>query len=132
VSIDIGKEKYEFALEEYLFGDSSSYRYESCTTDECSLKTGVTNSLPGYKILKISFSSLDLDGKDMIDFSSKYGKISYKDSNDNEKVISVVDQIGITYYGKYLYLKVPSEVELAKKISFVYTVRNNKYIYDIR
>lgn len=132
ISINTGIEKYKFTLEDYLFTDNASYRYQSCSTSGCFLQTSNTTTLPGYKILQISFASSDLDGKDMIDFSTKYGKISYKDNNGNEKVISVVNQLNVTYYGKYLYLKVPSEVETAATISFIYTVRDNKYIYELR
>ena len=34
--------------------------------------------------------------------------------------------------GKMLYIKVPNEIESAKTIDFIYTVRNNKYSYKIR
>lgn len=125
-------EDVRFSLESIELLDNASYKYQSCPVSGCFLTTGILNSSVGNKILKISFSSEGLDGKDMIDFSSKYGKIVYKDSSGNDKVISMDNYLNITYYGKYLYLKVPNELENAQSIDFVYTVRNSKYIYTIR
>ena len=125
-------EDVKFSLESMELLDSAEYKYQNCPSSGCFLATGILNSSVGNKILKISFASEGLDGKDMIDFSSKYGKIIYKDSSGNEKVISIDNYLKITYYGKYLYLKVPTELESAQSIDFVYTVRNNKYTYKIR
>ena len=68
----------------------------------------------------------------MIDFSSKYGKINYIDNKNKTKSLEIVNPLGKTYYGKYLYVKVPEELERSTSIELEYTVRNNKYIYKIR
>lgn len=84
----------------------------------------------GKKILEIEFSSDGIDGKELIDFSSKYGKIKYDDNGELklEKVKSAVDT---KYYGKYLYIYVPSNIEKIEDVDLVYTIRNKRYTYDL-
>ena len=83
--------------------------------------------------MEIPFSSNDYDGEDLIDFSTKYGKIKYIDNNNIEKEINIKNSLdGTDYLGKYLYLKVPIDIVNAKEIKFVYTIRNERYTYKIR
>ena len=122
-----------FTIDELNFVDSSNYSYQVCSSEGlCYLTTGQVIATQGTKIMKISFASVDLDGKDLIDFSSKYGKIKYKDSNGNEKVLNIESYLNTNYYGKYLYLKIPTDVESSSLIELVYTIRNNEYIYKLR
>lgn len=81
----------------------------------------------GYKILEIEFTSNELDGKDLIDFSTSYGKIKY-DSKKINKIESAVDR---KYYGKYLYIYVPNTVKDTEQIEFIYTIRNKRYTYKL-
>lgn len=122
----------EFAFEDAQILDSTDYNYQICPVSGCVLTKGIINKTGNNKILKITYSSEGLEGKDMIDFSSKYGKIIYKDSNGKTTTIPIENYLTVTYYGKYLYLKVPEELENAQTINFNYVVRNNKYIYKIR
>ena len=84
----------------------------------------------GKKILEIEFSSDGIDGKELIDFSSKYGKIKYDDNGELklEKVKSAVDT---KYYAKYQYIYVPSNIEKIEDVDLVYTIRNKRYTYDL-
>ena len=68
----------------------------------------------------------------MIDFSTKYGKINYKDSKGRVQEINIKNPIGKNYYGKYLYIEVPKEVVAAEEIKLVYTVRNYRYQYQLK
>jgi hypothetical protein len=113
--------------------DSLSYNTDAiCDNSDCGLTTATINAPNNKKILQISFASEDFEGKDLIDFSTEYGKISYIDSKSVKHTISIENAITETYYGKYLYLKVPSEMQSAKQIYLIYTIRNNKYVYQIR
>ena len=63
----------------------------------------------------------------------KYGKIVYRDNENITREWKVENAINSSkYLGKYLYIKVPNTLEEAKEINFIYTIRNQKYIYKIR
>lgn len=112
--------------------DTINYSRQTCQTNGCRLITENYTSPTGYKVLKLDYISNHFENKDLIDFSSKYGRINYVDSKDEEKSLAIENAIGKTYYGKYLYIKVPSEIETAKEITLEFTIRNNHYVYRIR
>ena len=92
-------------------------------------KTAKNNS---GKILALSYASLDFEGKDFVDFSSEYGRIEYKDNKGKTKSVKVSSMIEDDYTGKFLYLKVPKEIETAKSIQLIYTIRNRKHVYEVK
>ena len=112
--------------------DTVEYSYRICYSSNCSTRIGTYTAGEGYKILKIPFSSNNFEGKDMIDFSTKYGKINYIDNNNKQSVVTIKNPFGKTYYGKYLYVKVPIAVANSNSIELEYTIRNNRYVYKIR
>ena len=61
--------------------------------------------------MKLDFASEVWESKNMIDFLTQYGKLIYKDSNDVEGEIGIVNPISKTYYGKTVFLKIPGDVE---------------------
>ena len=119
-------------FDNYSILSSTDYTYRVCHTSECNNLLGQYTAPEGYKIMKISFASDLYEGKDMIDFSTKYGKIKYIDNDNKTKSIEIKNPLGKTYYGKYLYVKVPKEIETSTSIELEYIVRNNKYVYKIR
>ena len=116
----------------YEILDKAEYTYRICTSSNCSTKYGNYIAPTGYKILKIPFSSNNFEGKDMIDFSTKYGTINYIDNEDNTTVVKFKNPFNRVYYGKYLYTKVPADIINAKSIEINYTIRNDKYTYKLR
>ena len=116
----------------YDFSDEVAYTHGFCTSTKCSNYKNIQKTKSGTKILTLAFASNHYEGKDMIDFSTKYGKINYIDNDNKVHKIEIVNAIGNTYYGKYLYLRVPTEVEKAKSVKLVYTIRNNQYTYKIK
>lgn len=139
-AITIGDE-LKFTLEEktekitfddFEFLDSVEYSYRICYSSNCSTKQGIYTAKEGYKILKMPFSSNNFEGKDMIDFSTKYGTINYIDNKGKKSSISIKNPFNKTYYGKYLYAQVPIAVSNSTNIELEYTIRNNRYIYKIR
>lgn len=123
-----------FTFEKAIIEDSSDYNIEVCNkNDECEVETKKTTPETNNKTLKISFSSYNFEGQDLIDFSSDYGKIKYIDSKNMAKEIKIKDMLqNKNYLGKYIYIKVPNEIEKSKQIEIIYTVRNQKYYYKIR
>ena len=121
-------------FEKVVIEDNSEYNIESCdANDICEIKTKTIAADPNYKNLKIEFSSDNYEGQNLIDFSSSYGKIKYIDSENIAKEIKIKDSLqNKDYLGKYVYIKVPSEIEKSKDIEIIYTVRNQKYYYKIR
>ena len=128
--------KREFNLLSTDLKDTINYNIENCQNDDesdCDITTSNFTINTNYKIMEIPFSSNDYDGEDLIDFSTKYGKIKYIDNNNIEKEINIKNSLdGTDYLGKYLYLKVPIDIVNAKEIKFVYTIRNERYTYKIR
>ena len=84
----------------------------------------------GTKILEISFTSDEIDGKELIDFSTKYGRIKY-DDNGKIRLEKIKNAITSKYYGKNLYIIVPSSIEKIDDVDLVYTIRNKRYTYDL-
>ena len=67
----------------------------------------------------------------MIDFLKNYGKLIYKDSNDDDEVVEYVNPIGKNYCGKNIFMKVPVELESSGDVRFEFSIRDKKYIYKI-
>lgn len=123
-----------FTFEDVSIEDNSNYNIETCNSDdECSVNTKNFAAEINYKNLKIGFSSDNYEGQDLIDFSTNYGKIKYIDSENIAREIEIKDALqNKKYLGKYIYIKVPNEIEKANQIEIIYTVRNQKYYYKIR
>ena len=126
--------KKNMTFEETIIKNNSNYNIESCDSDgNCSITTKNIQTSSNYKILEIAFSSTSFEGEDFIDFSTNYGKIKYVDSENIAKEINIVDAMQEKdYLGKYIYIKVPNDIELAKSIEIIYTLRNRKYYFKIR
>ena len=124
----------EINLESAEFKDQVTYNTEVCDTNfECRVTEEVKQITSGRKIIEIPFVSNDFEGQELIDFSIKYGKIKYIDSEGMTKEIDVSNALKSNeYLGKYLYIDVPEELEKSNNITLVYTVRNQKYSYKIR
>lgn len=131
LEFEILGQKENIVLEKYSFVDNINYLYQKCLSSSCTSVRETCTAKEGEKILYISFSSDTFEGKEMIDFSSSYGKIIYKNSIGEEEALEVKNGVSKNYMGKYLYLRVPKEVETATDIKFVFTVRNNRYIYNL-
>lgn len=127
-------EKKSLTFREVSFTNTVTYNSETCDKDgECKIVPKNYTMSDDKKILVINFSSNDYEGEDLIDFSIKYGKIVYRDNENITRELKVENAINSSkYLGKYLYIKVPSVLEEAKKIDFIYTIRSQKYIYEIR
>lgn len=105
------------------------YIIRSCNSEYCKNQKMDYEIPDPYKILEISFSSDTFEAKNMIDFLHKYGKIVYKDSSGVEEEIEVESAVSRKYFGKIIYLKVPIEIEEAKEVKLLFTVRNRSYTY---
>ena len=122
----------EITFDDYELLDETEYSYRVCYSSDCTTKTEKYTAGKEYKILRIPFSSNDFEGKDMIDFSSKYGKIYYINNKNKRSVVDIKNPFNKTYYGKYLFIKIPIEVANSSSIELEYIIRNNKYVYKLR
>jgi hypothetical protein len=132
LTFTVNNKKETIIFDGFEITDKTEYTYRICQSSDCNNLPGEYTSPKGYKVLKISFASDTYEGKDMIDFSSDYGKINYIDNKNKIKSIEIKNPLGKTYYGKYLYVKVPEEMEQSSSITIEYIVRNNKYLYKLR
>ena len=128
-----GRNDKDINIEQFEIGDNFSYSHQDCVTSRGCVSTleNIINK-EGEKILKIEFVSDSFEGKDLIDFSTKYGKINYIDDKGSSKVIEVKNAVLKKYLGQYIYVRVPVEIEASNNIELVYTVRNNQYIYKLK
>lgn len=132
LKFNIGKEEKEFIFDSYEVLDSVTYNKENCSSSNCTYNSLTTTAPIGKKILKIDFASNDFEGKDLIDFLSRYGKINYIDSNDKEHSVAIENALSTyKYYGKYIYVFIPIELLEAKSVSIEIVVRNNKFTYEL-
>ena len=129
LEVNFNKGNDTVSFDGYMIGDSFVYSSRECNIDGCEY---ARNELfvNGSKILKIDFGSEVWESKNMIDFLTQYGKLIYKDSNDVEGMIDIVNSIDKAYYGKTVFLKIPSEVEY-KELSIDLVVRNKHYVYKL-
>lgn len=126
--------KKNMTFESATLTDKISYNKESCDEDDnCRISSFDLSLSENYKILEIKFSSSSFEGEELIDFSTNYGKIRYIDNENITRELKIEDALENTsYLGKYLYLKIPTELENVKSIEILYTVRNQQYSYKIR
>ena len=119
------------SFDNYDFTDEVEYQVRNCVYESCETikKTYTSDDL--HKVLEIKFGSEVFDGKNMIDFLSKYGKIYYEDSNKELVKLDIDNAVGKKYYGKLVYLKVPNEIVDSNNVYIEFTVRNLKYHYQI-
>ena len=127
-------EETDFTFESFQILSSANYNVETCDQNEkCYITTKTLQSSENYKILYVDFSSSYYEGEDLIKFSTNYGKIKYVDTDSFTKEIEIKNFISDKeYLGKKLYIKVPANLENAKEIELIYTIRNKKYSYKIR
>lgn len=123
---------HSVSLDSYSFNDSINYTIRSCTVSTCKNKNFNYKAKNDNKILKIDFASNDFEGKDMIDFSIKYGKIVYKNSKHEDETVDFKYPFDRTAMGKYIYTLVPSEMEDSESIEIDYVIRNMRYRYILK
>ena len=119
------------SFNEVDISEKEEYTFKSCGMSGCGSKRGELVLNGNNRILRIDFGSEVWEAKNMIDFIENYGKIVYKDSNNEKVVLKVDNPISTTYYGKSIFLRVPVELENAKEVSFELIVRNKQYIYKL-
>lgn len=129
----ISEDKKEITLEEYKIVQSDIfYKYGCDVSGSCGIRNRDLSVSNGYKILKIVFSSPDFEGKEFIDFSSRYGRIKYVDNNGKTNYMSMIDAVDTEYEGKEIFLKITDEVANAKEITLEYVLRNKEYIVKLK
>ena len=107
----------------------TTYSAYSYTSDGCQIRSFPLTNQQG-KILELSFTSDTFDNQSLVDFLLRYAKINYKDNQDTSRSIEISSAVR-NYTGNMLYLNVPSEIDTSKEIDFVFTFRNERYIYHL-
>lgn len=120
-------------IDDVNIGDTFTYVSSVCSSSSygCEASSSDVVAKNNKKILKLDFSSIDFNGKDFVDFLTLYGRIDYIDNNSKRNSIDIEDAVGVRYYGKEVYLSIPSELESAKKVYLNLTIRDKNYLYRI-
>ncbi len=111
--------------------DWIDYTVRNCSNSICVFDKKRLYADSTYRILSLEFSSEVYEAKNIIDFLNNYGKLKYRDSNDEEYVIKFDNALKEAYYGKTIFLKVPVEFETAKEIYLEFVIRDKQYVYRI-
>jgi hypothetical protein len=123
----------EIIFETAEFTQNVSYsKYLCLNGGNCGIHSVNIAAKAGEKILKITFASSDYEGKEFIDFTSRYGIIKYVDNENKEHSIEVKSSVDTDYEGKEIYISVPDEVVTAKEIYIDYKIREKEYIVKIK
>lgn len=118
-------------IDRYEIGNSINYTYRTCNTSECSGTTKDYYAPAGYKALTLSFGSDTYESAQLSNFVTEYGKVVYTTADGKKNTIDAKNLLNSGYYGKFVYLKVPEEIETATSIYLEFIIRNNKFIYKI-
>ena len=111
--------------------DGFTYNKYTCDNGEkCSIEEKNLTAQTGKKVLKITFASSDYEGKEFIDFSCKYGRIKYVDSNGKIQYYNITNLISTDYEGKEMFIDITNQISESNEIYISYLVRNKQY--DVR
>ena len=130
MNISTSELKENITLEKAELKETATYSRGNYDGDIYIITKEETEAPLGKKILQIEFTSDEMDGKELIDFSSKYGRIKY-DDNGKTKIEKIKSAVDTKYYGKYMYIYVPSSIEKVDDVDLVYTIRDKRYTYDL-
>lgn len=132
MAFKIKGKKQVVSLDNYEISQNMSFMSRVCHTTKCGVERQNYTATGGNKVLKIEFASNGYEGKDMIDFSSDYGKINYINSKNKEASLDFKYPFSRKATGKYIYALIPDEVAKSNKLEIVYTIRNEKYTYKLK
>ena len=124
-------DKKDFTITSYQIANQAVYYSYKCLSSGCGVNADTVSSY-NNDILQINYISEYFDSKTFVDFSTKYARIKYEDSNGKVHTLNCTDAIGKDYTTKALYFKVPSTLKESKKIDLVYTVNGKKYTYHLK
>ncbi len=121
------------APDSFKLDDSADFTVKDCDEGICINDRRTLEAPDGYKVAIISYMTEEFESKDIIDFSSKYGKINYIDSKNKKHSVAMENSTTYdSYLGQYAYVLVPEEITNSPSIELVYTIRNNKYTYKVK
>ena len=130
LEVNFKKGKDTISVDNYRIDNTFSYSTRECNVNGCTYERNSVN-LGSQKIIELEFGTEEWEAKNIIDFLTQYGKLIYKDSNDVEGTVDIVNAVDKTYYGKTVFLKIPGEVENAKELSIDLIVRDKHYVYKL-
>lgn len=129
----LNNEEKEITFDSVDIQDTITYtKYMCVQAGNCGMNKITTPKVEGTKVLRIGFASSDYEGKEFIDFTSRYGIINYVDNEDKKHTAEVKSVIDVSYEGKEIYLKIDQAVADAKEISIDYKIRNKEYVVKVK
>lgn len=122
-------------VDSYEITNKVTYKYEACIRNNCSNKTDIVTADVGKsKKLLVLNGSLSLDNNSTFAQNSK-SKMSFYDAfvqiRFDDKIAPVTDATPTSIRDKYI-LQVDEKVAKAKKIDLIITIRNKKYILNLK
>ena len=132
IDINLAGKKDSISFDDVEFEDEMSISVKECIEGDCHFKTKKFASDESYKFLEISFSSIGLEAKNMIDILNNYGKLKYRNSSESDEWqdLDTIYATSKMYSGKSIFLKVPVEI-LDQEIMLELLIRNKSYNYKL-
>ena len=128
----ISGDSKSITFDNYGIEDKSNYSRYICSQYGCSVESILLDPGDLYKILHITFASSDFEGVNFVDFSKKYGKIRYKNSDGKVIESGIVDAVSVKYEGKEVFFKINNEIANSSSIDLVYILRNKEYVIKVK
>ena len=131
IPITIEKKNDVLRVDYVSFPEEVTYQSKKCVDSGCYSLNKTIIPPNGYTTMRIQFYSENYEAKNIIDFLRNYGKLNYRDSEDEEYTIGIENAASESYGGKAVYLKVPVDMPEAKEVNLDLTVRNKHYTYHL-
>ena len=93
--------------------------------------TNTLNADGSYEILLMEFGSEVYTVSKLLDFLTKYGKLTYIDSDGIKQEVEIESAISSKYYGKTIFLKIPTNVTKDTKLTLNLVIRDKEYDYEL-
>ena len=131
MKVKIGSLKEKISVDDVQIDDKASYTERLCNMESCENVTEEKTAPAGKKIMVIGYGTDEIESKELIDFSTRYGKIIYIDNKNKRQELKLEFALDTSAKGKIFYALVPANITDAKEITLNYTIRNNSYNYKI-
>lgn len=129
--VTIAKKDDVLRVDYVSFPEEPTYQVKKCNEMRCATVEKTIVPQNGYTTMRIQFYSENYEAKNIIDFLKNYGKLNYRDSEDEEYTVDIENAASESYGGKAVYLKVPVDMPEAKEVILDLTVRNKHYTYNL-
>ena len=131
LKIDIANNPDNISIDHAEITNVAEYTIRNCSVTNCVANTNTLNADGSYEILLMEFGSEVYTVSKLLDFLTKYGKLTYIDSDGIKQEVEIESAISSKYYGKTIFLKIPTNVTKDTKLTLNLVIRDKEYDYEL-